>query len=95
MTIHEERRISASAIRSICIKNDWYTHGTNGEYESMMKIAENGNATKEHIFCTALDIVNHSDMEHYYNSGYSKDEVIANVMCYISNDALRISYTIE
>lgn len=32
----EVRKIEASAIRKLCIKHDWFTRGTNEEYELLL-----------------------------------------------------------
>lgn len=87
MKLKETRRMDAGNIRNICIKMDWYTRGTCNEYNKMFENAEAREATPEAIYETAKDIFNHSDMDYYRNSGYSDDEIIQNVMCYLVNDA--------
>lgn len=93
MRIVETSRIEASRVRSICIKMDWYTCGTNEEYTEMLTNTELQEATAENIYKTAKDIYDHSDMSNYAND-YTEEEIIENIMCYIGNDAITRTYEI-
>lgn len=55
-------------VRQMCIRHNWYTHGTISEYDRMLNAASNGQWTIDEI---AFDIANHSD------SSVSKNEVLA------------------
>jgi len=60
----EIRRISASALRSLCIENDWYTHGDNDEYgHLLLDLAQHKeNITTDDIVEIASDIIEHSGL---------------------------------
>lgn len=65
----ETRILDASKLRSICIKNDWYTCGNNGQYAAMFaKLRnENGNLvhmTTDKLYDIANDIYYHSDTDY-------------------------------
>lgn len=67
----EVRKISAESLRALCIKNDWYTGGSNKEYEHLLlDLADNKeNITTDDICEIVQDIINHShllaeDFEH-------------------------------
>lgn len=63
-TQYEEfRTISASRMRSLCIEWNWYTCGTNEEYEHLLlDLCEaKQNLTTEDIIEIAKDIMEHSD----------------------------------
>lgn len=94
MAIKEERRIDSDKVRSICIRMDWYTCGTNAEYSRMFEMCERSKGKADEIYEIAKDITEKSNMNRYYNSGYTKEEVIENVMHYIANDAMTISLKI-
>ena len=51
-------------IRQLCIKNNWYTRGTNAEYDNMFRHAEDGSWNAEQI---ANDIYEHSSLETNYD----------------------------
>lgn len=95
MTLKETRKMDTARIRNICIKMDWYTRGTCDEYSKMFETAEREEATPEGIYEVAKDIFEHSNMDHYIRDGYSEDEIIQNVMCYIVNDATYSTIEIE
>lgn len=44
----KEGRIRNSQLRSLCIRNRWFTEGTNSQYEKLLEMNENG-ASIEHI----------------------------------------------
>lgn len=44
----KENRISNSQLRSLCIRNRWFTDGTNSQYEKLFEMNKNG-ASIEHI----------------------------------------------
>ncbi len=60
----EIRKISASALRALCIKNDWYTHGDNDEYSHLLlDLAQHKeNITTDDIVEIASDIIEHSGL---------------------------------
>lgn len=44
----KENRISNAQLRGLCIRNRWFTGGTNSQYEKLFEMNENG-ASIEHI----------------------------------------------
>lgn len=59
--IKEVRTLSKEALRSLCIRADWYTHGTNEGYGNLLSKCHAG-MTTEDIENIARDIVGHSDI---------------------------------
>lgn len=59
MNITEIRKINYSDLYHLCVNKDWYTCGTNAEYELMFGKA-NGNMTTEKMVALAEDIIAHS-----------------------------------
>lgn len=78
MKFTEIRTIGASDIRKLCIKNDWYTRGTNDQYAHLLyDLGEwKENLTTEDIVEIAEDIIAHSNIE---ADGRMEAEVIESV----------------
>lgn len=66
MKITEKRTISASALRELCIANDWYGYGTNDEYSNLLLTLGQckENLTTNDIRIIAKDIIRHSHIDH-------------------------------
>ena len=70
MTYTETRTLSATALRSLCISNNWYTCGTCDEYEALFNrlYDEDGCPvvlTAQKLAEIAADIMVHSEIEDY------------------------------
>lgn len=70
MKFTETRTMSPSKLRSICIKNQWFTRGTNEEYSRLFDRLEDccgcpENLTTEKLVEIAEDIWEHSDINDY------------------------------
>lgn len=70
MTYTETRTLSSTALRSLCIRHDWYTCGTCKEYNALFDklYDEDGcpvNLTTQKLAEIADDIMAHSDIEDY------------------------------
>lgn len=63
MKIVEERRITMSALRSLCIRENWYTLGTDEEYDHILLFADRNEMTTENLAKVAADIMAHSEMD--------------------------------
>jgi len=65
----EVRTLQASDLRRLCIEKDWYTCGTNAEYEHLLiDLAQNKeNLTTLDIVKIAEDIQEHSTLEEGYD----------------------------
>ncbi len=61
----EIRKIRASALRQLCINNDWYTSGDNDEYGHLLfDLADHKeNLSTADIIEIATDIMAHSDLD--------------------------------
>ena len=86
----EEKRWSASSVRSMCIKNDRYTRGDCAAYEKMLDFVNENEPTLENIEKVAIDIVEHSDLSSY---GLSFEENVEAIMFDLANDAITYSFT--
>lgn len=65
----EIRTLSASNLRALCIRKDWYTRGSNDEYEHLLlDLAERKkNLTTDDIILIAEDIAAHSNISDDYD----------------------------
>ena len=63
------KSISPMDVRGLCVQQNWYTRGTNLEYEAMLQnlVDEHhmtrDNITDQDIIALAEDIAEHSDLE--------------------------------
>lgn len=79
----EVRYLGASQLRALCIKEDWYTGGTNKEYAELLDKAENENITTDDIVEMATDIYEHSEeaMSRLKRAaGYDMSECLKHIM---------------
>lgn len=51
------------ALRKLCVENNFYTKGTNDEYDSFLKSVKGENIIKEKIYEFAFNIYKHSQIE--------------------------------
>lgn len=70
MNYIETRTLSADDLRALCIRNNWYTRGTNAEYEALFDSLydEDGcnlNLTTEKLAEIAENIMEHSRIQEY------------------------------
>lgn len=61
----EIRRISASNLRALCVRQDWYTAGDNDEYGHLLyDLAQNKeNLSTADVMEIAADIMDHSELD--------------------------------
>ena len=71
--IEETKSWHPERVQQCCIENDWYTRGTNAEYEKMLDFVRDSKPTISNIFTVAKDIYSHSDFDSRYDA---EDEVI-------------------
>ena len=68
MKITETQRISMSDVRSMCIEYDWYTCGTNQQYDKMLRmvnaLSDKQIITADDLYPIASDILAHSNTDH-------------------------------
>lgn len=63
--IEERRKLYSGDLRILCIRKNWYTEGTNEEYELLLNIPnEHENIDTETIVDIAEDILAHSHTEY-------------------------------
>lgn len=60
MKIIAERTWESYNVRDLCVKNNWYTRGTNKEYTKMLNSIDKKKPTLRNMTKVAQDIVNHS-----------------------------------
>ena len=63
MKYTETRTLYASDLRTLCIRENWYTHGDNDEYDALMCKTFCANLTTEVIADIAQDIKDHSETD--------------------------------
>lgn len=87
MKFKEVRIIRHDSVRSMCIKEEYYTRGTNTEYSNLLfNLCDNDNASLEDLEKIAVDILEHSDWEKKAAEyGASYDELVRSVMTNLLN----------
>ena len=83
-----------SDLRNVCIRNDWYTRGTNDEYARLLTMVKDSKVTDSKLMKIAMDIYEHSDMERYERD-YSENEILENIVHILINDGCTVTVTIE
>lgn len=84
----EIRKINSSKVRQMCIKDNYYTKGTNNEYENLLlNLCNDKNMTLKKIEKIATDILQHSDWQSKSRSyGCEYDELLKSVMANLINE---------
>ena len=76
MKYTETRTLQASELRTLCVRKNWYTRGTNDEYYALLRQTSHDfqavEMTTEKLAEIAADIRQHSD-EQDCNDGYLPD----------------------
>ena len=85
----EIRKIDSMKVRAMCIRDNYYTRGTNKEYSHLLNdlCDKDKNITLKDIQKIALDILIHSEWEKktkIYSCNY--DELLADVMTSLINE---------
>lgn len=62
-TIITKRHWSPNSVKTVCIKNNFYTKGTCDEYNRMLKLVETMIPTYENIYIVARNISKHSEQQ--------------------------------
>lgn len=81
MNIIEIRSWNMHDLRSACISNNFYTGGTNEEYERLLLSLDELELTLENMQKVAEDILEHSE-----------DQTLLNIMWVLGNQVIRTSY---
>lgn len=81
MKIKETRKLSYNGLLKVCINEQWYTRGTNEEYNAMLEMADsiNESITENHLFKIAANICAHSEFDAAYD-GCSENARIESIM---------------
>lgn len=77
------RRWHVSEVRELCIKNDWYTEGSNESYEAMLDMVRlsSKNPSDDMVIVIAENIAEHSDIERFCNRyGCDFNEFVDNIV---------------
>lgn len=90
--IEETKSWHPERVQQCCIENQWYTRGTNAEYEKMLDFVRDSKPTISNVFTVAKDIYSHSDFDSRYDA---EDEVIEAIMFHLNCDAIVTSYFIQ
>lgn len=85
----EIRRIDNMKVRNICIKDNYYTRGTNKDYSHLLfDLCKNENVTLDDLKEIATDILFHSDWERKAREcGFGYDDLLLNLMSILINEA--------
>lgn len=90
--IIERRCMQVCRLRSYCIKHDYFTCGTNEEYEAMFDLIREGrghNLTTETLYQVAKAIYDHSEWETY------DDMHVTDVMNSLAREVVDYSFEYE
>lgn len=82
--ITETKSWSFESVRRCCIKNDFYTSGSNESYAAMLREVETLEPTTENIYKIAKNIYHHTAGQN-----------IENVMFCLAADAIHTFYDVE
>ena len=83
-------RTDSDMIRSMCIREYWYTNGTIAAYNNLLTYVDDHRIIdEESLDFIAWDIYNHSSNFDY---SYSGEENVENIKYIILNDACRLSH---
>ena len=63
MKIKELRVWSMKDVRRECVENNWYTRGTNKDYDKMLEFVSAKEPTNANMLKVASDILEHSNTE--------------------------------
>ena len=63
MKIKEFREWAMEDVRRECVENNWYTHGTNKDYDKMLAFVSAKEPTNANMLKVASDILEHSTTE--------------------------------
>lgn len=92
MYLSEARIIDTEKVRAMCIRNNYYTSGTNEDYQKMFQKC----GLNFGVLAIASDIFEHSDKEKLVQeSGCSKKEVLENICFELINDCSYTCVSIE
>lgn len=89
MTI--ERKWHASEVRGLCIRNNWYTCGTNDSYEAMLDMVRlsSKNPSDDMVIVIAENIAEHSDYERFCNRyGCDFNEFVDNIVFQLFDETI-------
>ena len=77
-------KVNSKEVWKTCIKNYWYTEGTDEEFEYLLNVLcdSDKEQTNDSIINIAKDIYAHSNLDKCYN----EQEHIDNIAFYILND---------
>lgn len=96
--IKRKEFLYGSQVRALCIRNDFYTQGTNSEYMHLLRDLCGGsdgmgleNPTNEQLWDIAQDIYDHSSVKRY---GMDREETILNIMYMLANECMSIGFEI-
>lgn len=94
MKVKEIKKIDCGKLRGMCIRCNWYTHGSIESYDNMFKMCRKNNITTSQLFEIAKDIYEHTNLDNVRegcSKDYSDSENILNMMIYV-NDCTYVYY---
>lgn len=99
MEIIERNIVHPDKVRALCIKENWYTCGTNEEYSKMLahcRVTGRGKQDQflKDLFEVASDIYNHSEID-LTMTGSTELEYISDIMYAISNECISRVYYVD
>lgn len=87
MKIIETNIWRSSDVRSLCIREGFYTCGDCVSYQSMLNFVDTHKPTKNNIYKVAADIYNHSNEDDNWN--------VETIMFYIRREVVCTFYELE
>ena len=87
--ITESRWWSSQNVIDLCVRNNFYTCGSNREYESMLNFVREHEPTVQNLYKVANDILCHSNDE--TNNNY----VVTDIMMLLEKNTVLVDYFIE
>ena len=96
--ITECRRMSSYDVAQMCIRHNWYTHGSPKEYDKMLDFVSEHRVEAtdlEGLYYIARDIAKHSDLtELGCDPCEASTDAISTIMYALTNEATNLFYSI-
>ena len=89
MDIKMTKNWSANDVRMMCIREGFYTEGTNEDYTKMLEFVDEHSENPEdiHIYAVADSILMHTSK--------AKGQTLENIMYILANDVIKYFYEVE
>lgn len=93
MKVQEIKKLSSWDVMCMCIKENFYTAGTNDEYQNFLNCVDNFEVNPLNIYQLALDIYNHTPLDYWNPYGIGKKQALEHIM-FLIGERVTVTYEI-